>query len=145
MDVTNEIKEQRTCEERVTEHLNNTLEDLRKLWDLYCEDSEAYDEDLGNFEEYGLSFDYVAPETFDDQREGYFRYQLSYGGPADEFRFYTNPDFSLYNIEYWFLDWFDGAKKEIYREKDWDLLESIFEFFRDCGTVESEYLKGIEE
>lgn len=39
------------------------------------------------FDEYALSFDYVEPDTFDDQDRGYFRYQISYGGPSEEVRF----------------------------------------------------------
>ncbi len=100
---------QLTCEERVQSELESTLETLHRLWDLNCEDPDDWDEELGNMYEYGLSFDYVTPGTFKDQKEGYFRYQLSTGGPGDEFRFYVNPDLSCHTIEYWFLDWFDGA------------------------------------
>jgi len=57
-----------------------------------------------------LGFDYVEPGTFTDQLEGYWRWQLSWGGPGDEFRIYINPDKSVHRIEYWYLDWFDGAK-----------------------------------
>ena len=56
-----------------------------------------------------LGFDYVEPGTFTDQLEGYWRWQLSWGGPGDEFRIYVNPDKSVHRIEYWYLDWFDGA------------------------------------
>ena len=56
-----------------------------------------------------LGFDYVEPGTFTDQLEGYWRWQLSWGGPGDEFRIYINPDKSVHRIEYWYLDWYDGA------------------------------------
>jgi len=72
---------------------------------------------LGNLNEYGLGFDYVPPGTFPDQEEGYFRYQLSWGGPSDEFRIYADQinrwQWSIYRIEYWFLDWFDGAHSDL--------------------------------
>ena len=58
----------------------------------------------------GLCFDYVDPNTFNDQLEGYWRWQLSWGGPGDEFRIYVNPDKSVHRIEYWYMDWYDGAK-----------------------------------
>ena len=48
-------------------------------------------DDIGTFWEYGLALDYVAPGTFKDQKQGYFRYQISVGGPSEEFRFYANP------------------------------------------------------
>lgn len=107
-------KHNRTCAERVGESLESKLETLRALWDLYQEDPEAYhDEEETKLDEYALSFDYVAPGTFNDQPEGYFRYQISYGGPSEEFRIYANKDgahtWTIYRIEYWFLDWFDGA------------------------------------
>ena len=34
---------------------------------------------------------------------------MSWGGPSDEFRMYDNSD----KIQYWFLDWFDGASIEV--------------------------------
>jgi len=126
---------QPTCKERVKPHLKGRLHDIRKLWNLYHEDCEAYDDDLGNFNEYGLAFDYVAPHTFEGQCRGYFRYQLSWGGPSDEFRFYADENLDPARIEYWFMDWFDGAKI-ILHGKDYDLLEEIFQDFKECGTVE---------
>ena len=99
--------------------------------------------DIGEPNEYGLSFDYVAPDTFTDQDEGYFRYQLSWGGPSTEFRFYTNPDFSPHRIEYWFLDWWDGASRTL-RGDDERVLSDWFEQMRDCGVVESGYIEAAE-
>ena len=155
-----------TCEERIDENLERTIEDLRTLWDLYCEDTEAYDDDLGNIYEYGLSFDYVAPDTFKNQPEGYFRYQLSWGGPSDEFRFFATPviqrvtgsrtayylnalrvghmGWKHHRIEYWFLDWFDGAHR-ILRGKDFKLLSEIFEWFDECGTTQHVFEKEMAD
>lgn len=73
---------------------------------------------IERFIQYGLSFDYV--ELDKDTEQDYFRYQLSYGGPSDEIRFYDNGA-----IEYVFLDWFcgigfnvtnDGVFKQV---RDW--------------------------
>ena len=105
--------------------------------------------DLGNMYEYGLCFDYVAPLTFRDQEEGYFRYQLSWGGPSDEFRIYANRrdryHWTIYKLEYWFLDWFDGAFRHL-RGTDRELLEDIFDaFFVSSGSVDVEYKKAMEE
>ena len=60
-----------------------------------------------------LSFDYVDPNTFDQQPEGYWRWQFSWGGPGDELRGYVNEHKELHRLEYWFLDWFDGAKLQV--------------------------------
>ena len=56
-----------------------------------------------------LGFDYVEPHTWNDQPEGYWRWQFSWGGPSDELRGYVNEHKELHRLEYWFLDWFDGA------------------------------------
>ena len=61
-------------------------------------------DELGSINDYGLSVDLVEAGTFEGQREDYIRYQFSWGGPSDELRIFKNGD-----MEYWFLDWFDGA------------------------------------
>ena len=124
----------KSCEKRIDENLRMRLDDLQKLWTAYC-DGEEEIEDLGSIYDYGLCFDYIPAETFEDQKEPYFRYQLSWGGPSDEFRFYTGPDLIPYKIEYVFLDWFDGAKREL-KGEDFDLLFEIFEWFKESGTLE---------
>lgn len=126
------------CELRIEDNLSSRLEDLRKLFEAECRGEE--NEDLGALHEYGLCFDYVAPDTFREQREGYFRYQLSYGGPSDEFRFFTNPDFSLHRIEYWFLDWFDGAHR-ILSGKDEEFLRELWAWFCECDLPRHEFRK----
>ena len=126
---------QRTCEDRVEMHLESRIDDLKKLWANYCNGKEDDDEDLGNIYEYGLCFDYVPAGTFSDQREGFFRYQLSTGGPGDEFRFFADVTRDVHRIEYWFLDWFDGAHRVLTGE-DEELLMEIWEWFEEGGAVE---------
>jgi len=130
-----------SCEDRVQSHLRERIEDIRKLWKMYQRDTDAYDEDLGNLNEYGLCFDYVAKGTFSDQKKGYFRWQLSFGGPSDEFRFYVDETLVPYTIEYWFLDWFDGAHVDLEGE-DFELLEEIYNDFKEMGVVQSEIDKA---
>lgn len=130
-----------SCEKRLPNELQERIADLEKLWNLYCADPEASDSDLGHISEYGLCFDYVAPNTFNDQPEGYFRYQLSWGGPSDEFRYFVNPDYSIHRIEYWFLDWFDGACQTL-TGSEYDLLMEIFTMYKEAGIVESEFTKA---
>ncbi|MCC6946412.1 MAG: hypothetical protein IT539_01460 [Bradyrhizobiaceae bacterium] len=122
-----------TCEHRIDTQLADRIEDLRKAWDAYCNGTEADGEAL---HEYGLSFDYVAPQTFDDQPEGYFRYQLSWGGPSDEFRFFVNPDLSLHRVEYWFLDWFDGAHR-VLAQDDRAFLFELWSWFAEGGAPQA--------
>jgi hypothetical protein len=120
------------------------MEDLRKLYELWCEGVED-DPDYGNIYEYGLSFDYVAPGTFEDQEHGYFRYQISWGGPSEEFRFYCDMDLKPYKVEFWFLDWFDGAKVNPVGD-DLKFLEELFHnLFVECGTAQHLFQEALED
>lgn len=152
-----------TCKDRLPEHYKGRITDLRELWHAdshpreecrvckgtgkigpygceYCEEG-RYSED-GHLNEYGLAFDYVAPGTFGDQRRGYWRYQLGWGGPSDEFRFYCDEGRRPVRVEYWFLDWFDGAHRTLRAGKDFDLLMNLWSWFDDVGAVEHSYAQA---
>jgi len=139
------MTKQLTCEERIDAALENEIEVLRDLWEFYCEggQDDYHPEHESNMWEYGLSFDYVPVGTWEDQTEGYFRYQLSWGGPSDEFRFFVSMDRRPYRIQYHFMDWFDGAKR-ILHGTDEALLEEIFGWFAEGGGVDAEFEKAIE-
>ena len=62
------IKKEPTCAELVDEQWKERQEDLK---------DPEYE---------ALGFDYVEPHTWDDQPEGYWRWQFSWGGPSDELR-----------------------------------------------------------
>ena len=90
-------------------------------------EARSFFDDEGEFHDFGLSFEYVAPGSAADQDEGYFRLLMSTGGPGDELRFYASPlpgragqgcpgGWNLYRAEYWFLDWFDGASIDVTQE-----------------------------
>ena len=119
----------------------STRDTLKHLWDVYVGDSEPDDETSEeSIYEYGLSFDYVAPGTFKDQAEAYWRYQLSWGGPSDEIRFFASqPDGPAYKIEYWLLDWFDGAHR-ILQGIDLDLLRDVAGWFFEGRDWRSEMM-----
>lgn len=128
-----------TCEQRVEAHFQGRVDDLRRLWKAHGEGTECGD--LGTFPEYGLCFDYVPALTYRDQKEAFFRYQLSWGGPSDEFRFFVNPELSCHRIEYWFLDWFDGAHRVLSDEPESLMLE-IWEWFRESAALQLEQEKA---
>ncbi len=105
--------------------------------------AQKFFDEIGSFYDYGLSIDYVAPETFEDTNEGYLRYQLSWGGPSDEIRFYFTPGFHVaYRIEYVFLDWGTGVGFDVTNE-DW--AQWLFDWFDEIGTAQAEYDKAINE
>lgn len=129
----NDVKGQhKSCEQRIDAELKSRLGDLQRLWAAFI--ASRKDDELGSLNDYGLCFDYVAPGTFNDQDEAYYRYQISWGGPSDEFRFFVNPDLSCHRIEYWFLDWFDGAHRVLAGD-DRCLLRDVFDWFGACGRV----------
>ncbi|GEM_PF-1773146 len=92
------------CSRRVRRAFESRMRDIRTLWNA----PEQATLELGSLDEYGLCIDFVKAGTFRDQRAPYWRYQLSWGGPSEEFRVYLNGD-----VEFWLLDWFDGASVEV--------------------------------
>lgn len=85
------------------------FEDFMKADDL--EKAIMRNGETNNFFDYGLSFDYS--EIDEKEKTDYFRYQLSWGGPSDEVRFYEDG-----TIEYVYLDWFCGVGFDVTNE-DW--------------------------
>ena len=103
------------CVDKVKDAFEGRMEDIRTLFHAEKQTTE----DLGSLDEYGLSIDYVEPGTFKGQWGGYLRYQLSCGGPSEEFRIFDNGD-----VEFWYLDWIDGAPIEVTGE-DADIIKEI--------------------
>lgn len=141
-----------SCKSRWAAEKNSEIRAIRKLWNLYCAGNEDGDEDGCRFGEHGLAFDYVAPGTFKNTR-GYWRWQISWGGPSDEFRFYADTcgdhddvylHFKLTRIEYAFLDWFDGYSRKL-TGKDEALLREIWDLhFNELGLAKAEYRKAAQ-
>jgi hypothetical protein len=134
-----------SCAARWRARKDSRVTDLRRLLAAYEEgDEHRHANELGTLSEYGLAFDYVAPGTFSDQREGYWRYQLSWGGPSDEFRFYAGGcgEQRPYRISYAFLDWFDGHQRAL-AGNDLEVMQRLWTFFHDAGLTEAAYRNGM--
>ena len=110
-------KTEKKCADKVQRAFNSRMEDIRTL---YKADNQETPE-LGHLYEYGLSIDIVEAGTFEGQREDYICYQLSWGGPSEEFRIYKNGE-----IEFWYMDWFDGAKVDV-TGNDAEIIKAIVE------------------
>ena len=105
----------------MTEALKTCAERIQEQW-------QQRREDLEDPEFEGLSFDYVEPHTFEKQPEGYWRWQFSWGGPSDELRAYVNENKEIHRLEYWFMDWMDGAKLELQPdEPSWQRMQDYIE------------------
>ena len=121
-----------TCQERINQELQNELTTLRILWAQESHGIEST-EKYGSLNEHGLSFDYHPSK---DGEPGYFQYCISTGGPADEFRFFIDPDLVCYRIDYWFLDWYDGAHVTLKDDNEKLLLEIYNQWFLESGTCQ---------
>jgi len=142
---------QPTCKELVKDKFNQVEQDYKKADQYFNEYDnategeqialEVIDKNKGDyFHEYedlfdyinnsALSWDYVEAETFENQEEGYYRLQLSWGGPSDEFRIYTTQYADEIDvIEYHYMDWFDGASVNVpYKSTSWN----VCQMFLDC-------------
>ena len=94
------------------------------------------------FNEYGLAFDYVAPYTFHDQPAGYWRYQISYGGPSEELRFYADADYEVRKIEFWYLDWYDGACVNVTSDT---VAQAVWDEFNECETTRHVFKEAMND
>ena len=114
------MSKQKTCEERIDESLSRVADDMKQYMedpndeDIVFEGSDSLE--MSPLTEYGLSFDYCGPDEEEEEAGDwsgeYFRFQISWGGPSSEIRFYSNG-----RIEYVFMDWFDGATRDITNEE----------------------------
>ena len=130
-------KDNKKCADLVHKKYQRTLKDYQNAFNYFDkdkrEDNNQYKgyEDLFDYvNQSGLSFDYVEANTFEDQKSGFWRFQMSWGGPSDEFRIYTDHENNIDYIEYWYLDWFDGA---FIRVND-DIIYHICEMFLECSA-----------
>ena len=94
-----------TCEERIDAALYSRAEDFIEIRNMA---------DWDSLHEYGLALDKVKPDLLkmtQEERQAYegdyIRYQISWGGPSEEIRFYDH------KIEFVLMDWWDFAKRDI--------------------------------
>jgi len=114
-----------------------TFEDSLFAQDLFDEHEDKIREACqAAFSEYGLCFDYVSAGTFKNQDRGFWRYQISYGGPSEEIRFYADRDGLMTGAEFWYLDWFDGASIDV---TDDEIVKLLWNEFNDSGVVDHAY------
>jgi hypothetical protein len=122
-----------SCEERIERHLKQRLADFRQLLADYVGSDPL--------RSYGVAFYYVPPHAFPDQPEEYCRYQLSWGCPCDDIRFFVDADdLTCHRVEYWFLDSGDDAHR-VLDDDDKVLLDEIWEWLTEIGAVEDQFVK----
>jgi len=122
------MKTKKSCAEAVNEAFKRRIETIQHLLNAYNGEmtDDHYDSDR-NLISYGLCFDYVEPDTFENQPDGYYRWQISWGGPSEEFRFFEDETGLI--IAFWYMDWFDGANVVLYGN-DHNVLSDIYQIFK---------------
>ena len=133
-----------TCDGKVRPAMESCRADIRELLAAYNgagdDDGRVTDQDSDHegcsIDEYALAFDYVEPGTFgDDQSEAYWRYQISTGGPGEEIRYYRSfGAMRPYRVEFWFLDWFDGAHVDV--TDDVTLAQDLWDWLEGAWSAE---------
>ena len=126
---------EKKCIDLVQSQYDYTLNQFKEAYQYFNQDEELREpneelehcEDFGQYiSEYGLCFDKVEPNTFQGQKLGYWRWQLSWGGPSDEFRIFVDEDKNIYKIEYWYLDWGDGASIIVKNKIIYQIIKEYF-------------------
>ena len=113
----------KSCLERIKGSFKNRVKDFKRFMNNL--DNE---EILQEFYQYGLSFDLIEVGTFEDQARPYYRYQISWGGPSDELRFYESG-----KVVYAFLDWFDGATIDVTNN---EVITWLKEDLEEMGSID---------
>ena len=99
------MKKRKTCNELIQQQLKGRLEEIEEIL--------KSDDPIEELNAFALSYS-------DDP---YFRaktLELSAGGPSDGFRFFDNG-----LIEYYYMDWFDGASRVLCGKEE-ALLRELF-------------------
>ena len=100
-------------------HYESRHEDIFKFMNNF--DNEEIQEE---FRDYGLSIDVIEPLTFEEQEEPFIRYQISWGGPSEEFRKFDD------RIEFCYLDWFVGYSLDVSED---ETINQLFDYFESIG------------
>ena len=148
----NNTAKQLTCKELINDQFNQVEQDYKKAEQYFNDYDNATEgeqiamkvvdkykgdyfneyEDLFDYaNQSALSWDYVEEEG--EENPAYYRLQLSWGGPSDEFRIYTIGDtLEIDVIDYHYMDWFDGASIPVsYKTLSWD----VCQMFLDCEVA----------
>jgi hypothetical protein len=113
------MKEDKSCEERIDKELEERVEEIKiaiessdKNDGKVITDNDEFEDILDWVNSYSLAYD-------DDTHEKAKKWELSWGGPQDYFLFFEDGE-----IEYHFLDWYDGAKRVLWG-KDKEILQEL--------------------
>ncbi len=105
------MNKQLSCEEKIDQELNSRIKDFKNALN-------NEDDFIEWLNDYALAYE-------DDPHYRAKKLELSYGGPADGFRFFEDG-----TIQYYYQDWFDGAIRTLYGE-DYKIMLEVYENYLD--------------
>lgn len=108
-------EEQKSCEQKIDEELRRLMADVREM--AQAEDRDKWIDENGDpLDAIGIS------------KYKVIQYQMSWGGPSDEFEIWIDLEAkTIERIIYIYMDWYDGARREVTGE-DFDLLAAELEY-----------------
>ena len=143
----------KTCKDLVHKKLEYRLADLKDAHHYFeiefhsgreshpkHKDLEIYDDYNDYVDQLGLCFDFVQAEPSEGRPCGYWRWQLSTGGPGDEFRIFTDYRKNIHEVQYVYLDWYDAATAKV-KDIPGYLLQAL-EYFLECSSHPDEDYYG---
>jgi len=106
---------QKTCAELISARCYDRKEQFENAFLFFKDNDETkkhsefseYESLMDYANQNSLDFSYIEPNTFEKQSKGYWRWQLSWGGPSDEFRYYhfDHDKKKIKSMEYSYMDW----------------------------------------
>jgi len=114
----------RKCEKRIDEALQDRIERFKKALDEFNKTGKIKEDDVV----YESFLEWLSENCLAVSKDPHYRaikLELSYGGPQDYFLFFDDG-----TIEYYFLDWFDGAKRELIGE-DYEVMDGVASYLKE--------------
>ena len=115
------MTKQKSCEERIDEELRSRIADFKQALESAKKNNGKVVKEDYTYENITEWINSYALAYEDHPHYRAKKLELSYGGPQDYFLFFEDG-----TIEYHFLNWFDGAKKELYG-KDKEIMKEIYD------------------
>ncbi len=120
------------CEDLIDARLEGRLECL-KISDMTKDEARAAAEDLGIdilgkdvYDQQSDMRDHEMEAVLSIEKKTLITVLLSFGGPSDGFDFTFDSDGELDSCEYWYKDWFDGARREVPMAQAQQLVDLYF-------------------
>jgi len=150
------MTKEKRCADLINEKYLNRLKDYKSAKEYFNidkdqrlenqrhEELECYEDFFDYLCQSILGFDFVPVDTFEDQEQGYWRLQMSWGGPSDEFRIYVDDQNNIEKIFYHYMDWFDWASKLVQDNIIHDICQMFLDI-SDCKDFSEIYKNEDEE